>query len=67
MAELAELLLNLANLPTVGSRQSLTPLLTAFLDNGARSCTKAKSLSTGHERKHIKHLKNHMWENANLV
>lgn len=67
MAELAELLLKLANLPTVGSRQSLTPLLTAFLDNGARSCTKAKSFSTGDERKQIKHLKNHMCENANLV
>lgn len=45
MADLAELLLKLANLPAVGSRQSLTPLLTAFLDNGARSCTKAKALA----------------------
>lgn len=67
MAELAELLLKLANLPAVGSRQSLTPLLTAFLDNGARSCTKAKSLSAGDERKQIKRLKSHMCENANLV
>lgn len=45
MAELAELLLKLANLPTVGSRQSLTPLLIAFLNNGARSCIKAKALA----------------------